>query len=90
MFPGISYQSSSLSLAKGDVIAIVTDGLTEVSDSKQRELGSLYIEDLLRQRGLDPLPAIAHSILEAARQYGKVTDDQTLLLIRLHATTIEQ
>ena len=90
MFPGISYQSSCLSLAEGDVIAIVTDGLTEVFDSKQRELGSAYIEELLQQRGLDPLPAIAHSILEAARQYGKVTDDQTLLLIRWHATTTHQ
>jgi serine phosphatase RsbU (regulator of sigma subunit) len=82
MFPGVTYQSASLDFAHGDILAIVSDGLTEVFDSRQNELGESYIEENLIRLAAQPLPAIATSILEAAHRFGKIVDDQTLLLIR--------
>jgi hypothetical protein len=62
--------------------AVVTDGLTEVFDSKDRELGDEYISQALRVAASRPLSEIANDILHFARKFGKTTDDQTLLLMR--------
>lgn len=82
MFPGVTYQTASLSFAPGDILAIVTDGLTEVFNSRQQELGETYLEESLIRLGAEPLSVIAASILETAHRFGKIVDDQTLLLIR--------
>jgi len=60
----------------------VTDGLTEVFDSKDRELGDHYIERALTQLASLPIAKVADGIFESAKAYGKATDDQTLLLVR--------
>lgn len=82
MFPGVTYQTASLNFAQGDILAIVTDGLTEVFNSKQTELGESYIDENLIRRASEPLSAIANSIFETSHRFGKVIDDQTLILIR--------
>jgi hypothetical protein len=82
MFAGVTYETASLEFANGDILAIVTDGLTEVFNSRQQELGESYIEETLIRLGAEPLPVIAESILETAHRFGKAVDDQTLLLIR--------
>ncbi len=86
MFSGVTYQTASLDFADRDILAIVTDGLTEVFNSRQQELGESYIEETLIRLGAEPLSAIAESIVETARRFGKAVDDQTLLLIRRRGT----
>jgi serine phosphatase RsbU (regulator of sigma subunit) len=84
MFTGVTYEAASLNFSHGDILAIVTDGLTEVFNSHQEELGESYIEDHLLRLASEPLSAIATSIIETAHRFGKIVDDQTLLLIRRH------
>jgi serine phosphatase RsbU (regulator of sigma subunit) len=47
MFPNISYETATIDFQRGDILAIVTDGLTEVFDSDDQELGDRYIESTL-------------------------------------------
>ena len=82
MFPNIAYATATVNVEQEDVLAVVTDGLTEVFDSKDRELGDDYISQTLNMAASRPLKEIADDILHVARKFGKTTDDQTLLLLR--------
>jgi hypothetical protein len=53
-----------------------------VFDRKGNELGELYIEDTLTRLAARPLTEIAERIFQSAQEFGKVMDDQTLLLVR--------
>jgi hypothetical protein len=86
IFPGTRYQTATIDFQPGDILAIVTDGLTEVFDSKGNELGDAYIESALVNQAALPLAEIAAQILHAAKAFGKTTDDQTLLLLRRQAS----
>jgi serine phosphatase RsbU (regulator of sigma subunit) len=82
MFPNTHYQTGTIDFLPGDILAIVTDGLTEVFDSKGHELGDAYIGTALAGLASLPLSEISEDILRFARAFGKTTDDQTLLLLR--------
>jgi serine phosphatase RsbU (regulator of sigma subunit) len=82
MFEDFSFTSSALTCEPGDLLALITDGLTEVFDAGDRELGIERIEQILAASASRPLGEIADEILAAARAHGRQLDDQTLLLIR--------
>lgn len=82
MFPNIAYETATIDFEPGDILAIVTDGMIEVFDSKDRELGDAYIENALTQRADLPLAEIADAIFKHANGFAKATDDQSLLLVR--------
>jgi hypothetical protein len=82
MFPGTSYETAAIDFEPGDMLAIVTDGLTEVFDSKNRELGDSYISTILMRLSSRPLREISDEIFKTARNFGKITDDQSLLIAR--------
>ena len=82
MFLGTSYETVGINFEHGDILAIVTDGLTEVFDSKRRELGDSYISNILMRLSSRPLQEISDEIFQTARRFGKVTDDQSMLLVR--------
>ena len=82
MFPNTHYQTGTIDFLPGDILAIVTDDLTEVFDSKGNELGDTYIETPLTGFASRPLFEISEDILKSVRAFGKTTDDQTLLLLR--------
>jgi phosphoserine phosphatase RsbU/P len=79
---GRPYAELPIEVAPGDVLAVVTDGLTEVADRRERELGIEGIEAALLAHGEEPLAQLAESILARARAHGPQRDDQTLLLLR--------
>ena len=83
MFPVTRFAVGQLDPEPGDVLALVTDGLTEIFDKRGEELGSAYIETALEQLAGRPLKEIADRILERGEKFGPITDDRTLLLIRV-------
>ncbi len=82
MFPTAHYATGSLRCLPGDVIAMATDGLTEIFNGAGEEIGYTHIEAALAESAGHPLSEVASRILEAAAAFGKITDDRTLLLIR--------
>ncbi|MGH9408596.1 MAG: PP2C family protein-serine/threonine phosphatase [Vicinamibacterales bacterium] len=82
MFADFSYTSAQLQCERGDLVALITDGLTEVFDRQDREFGLERVKDVLKASAGRPLAEIADRIVSAARAHGRQLDDQTLLLIR--------
>jgi len=50
--------------------------------ARNSELGDSYVERALIQLAPLPLREIADGIFKSARDFGKTSDDQTLLLVR--------
>jgi sigma-B regulation protein RsbU (phosphoserine phosphatase) len=82
MFPVVKYATGRVRCERGDVLALVTDGITEVFGSNGEEIGYTHIENALSRNAGRALAGISDEILEATAAYGKITDDRTLLLMR--------
>jgi len=82
MFEDYSFTSAAIDCARGDLLALLTDGLIEVFDAADRELGLDAVKTLLAASAPLPLKDIADAIVAKARAHGTQIDDQTLLLIR--------
>jgi hypothetical protein len=82
LFSDTPFQSTRLEVCTGDVLAIITDGLTEVFNGGGEELGIEAISEVLRVTADRPLNEIAAAIFNRASQHGPHIDDQSLLLIR--------
>ena len=82
MFEERTFTSATLTCEPGDLLVILTDGLTEVVDKRDSEFGLERIKSLVAPIARAPLDAIERRILDEARAHGPQMDDQTLLLIR--------
>jgi len=82
MFSDTLFTSAAVTCEPGDLLVILTDGLTEVFDSADREFGLERLESLIRDQATAPLDAIEARVFDEVRSHGAQIDDQTLLLIR--------
>lgn len=82
MFEDYRFTSATLECDRGDLLALITDGLTEVFDEKDEQLGMDAVKAILRRLKGRPLAEISQAIVAVARAHGAQIDDQTLLLIR--------
>ena len=82
MFEDAAFTSSRVECRSGDVLALLTDGLIEVFDARNRELGFEWAKAALAAVADRPLPEIADHLLAGARNHGAQLDDQSVLLIR--------
>jgi serine phosphatase RsbU (regulator of sigma subunit) len=82
MFEDTQFASIRIGCLSGDLFALLTDGLVEVFDGDNRELGLDWAKRVLVESSSEPLDAIAGRLLAGARAHGPQLDDQTLLLIR--------
>ena len=82
LLPVSGYSSEATTMASGDLLIAVTDGILEASNQSEDEFGLGRLQEVISGHTTDSLPVLADAILNAARAFGKQTDDQTLLLIR--------
>jgi serine phosphatase RsbU (regulator of sigma subunit) len=82
LFKNQDFTISQLSLQPGDLLAVITDGFTEVFDSKEKEIGMEQFKAMLLRRAEKSLPEIYRELRAETMKFGKQTDDQTMLLIR--------
>jgi serine phosphatase RsbU (regulator of sigma subunit) len=82
MFPDSTFEAQAVDWQPGDLLALVTDGLLEVFDTQNRELGLAWARQVLAAHADRPLAEIAERLLAGARAHGPQLDDQTVLLIR--------
>ena len=82
MLDAVDFQASIVECRCGDLLVLMTDGITEVFDSEQRELGFEHATQLVAAHSTQPLAEIAERLVAAARAHGAQLDDQTVLLIR--------
>jgi len=82
LFPQTAFETSEIECSPGDVLVVLTDGLTEVFDRIGGELGLEPLERALQESGAEPLEQISLSLQRTARQHGPQSDDQTMLIVR--------
>jgi phosphoserine phosphatase RsbU/P len=82
MFKGQTFAASTATLLPGDLLALITDGFTEVFDSAEQEIGLEDFKAALASCAEKPLPEIYQELRSRTLKFGKQTDDQTMLLIR--------
>ncbi len=85
LFKNQAFGLSQLNMQPGDLLAVITDGFTEVFDSKDREFGIEEFKSMLLACAQRPLPEIYQQLRANTMKFGEQTDDQTMLLIRLTA-----
>jgi serine phosphatase RsbU (regulator of sigma subunit) len=80
------FVSARVTVAAGDVLALVSDGLMEVFDRGDREYGIDRIKATLVAHGTRPLEELFDAVMGGVRKHGTQLDDQSLLLVRVGAT----
>ena len=82
LLPVSGYSSEATTMASGDLLIAVTDGILEATNQSEDEFGLDRLQEVISGHTTDSLPVLADAILNAVRSFGKQIDDQTLLLIR--------
>ena len=82
ILPDATFRTETIRCEAGDILAIVTDGLTEAADRKGNELTLDPLKQILADSAALPLPAVAQALRDAAIRHGVQTDDQSVLLVR--------
>jgi serine phosphatase RsbU (regulator of sigma subunit) len=82
VFPDSQFESIHFSCEAGDLIAVVSDGLTETTNSNGDELGLEPLKMELARNADKPLMEVITAMRYRALEFGKQLDDQSVLLIR--------
>lgn len=82
MFPSVTFATEFVPACKGDVFLLCTDGLLEVTNKKNAELGIEGMKAILSSVHDQPLNAVADKIFAATKVFGRTDDDESILLIR--------
>ena len=89
LFPQLgSRPGRTTTLAPGDLVVLLTDGVTESSSPDGRELGPAAVLDVVRGCRHEPAARIVEAVLGAARAHGDgqgQRDDVTVVAIRRDA-----
>jgi serine phosphatase RsbU (regulator of sigma subunit) len=81
ILPEESFTPVPVACEPGDVLLLVTDGLTEVFDGKGEEMGLGPLKVGLAQWAGLPLPELFTRLRGVALKAGRQLDDQTMLIV---------
>jgi len=79
---GQPFAAESAECAPGDMFVLITDGLLEITNAKDEEFGLAGVKSVVTAHGGESLKAIHGALLAAAKEFGRPTDDQSLMLVR--------
>ena len=82
LLDGVNFSESTIESSPGDVLLILTDGLTEVFDRHGKELGLETIKAAFVEHAESPLPDLFGRLRAVSHDFGAQSDDQTVLLAR--------
>jgi len=88
IFPGAQYEQEALSLCRGDVMVVFTDGVTEAFNADNEEFGEERLAAVVRGSIDRPCPEIRDRIMSEIDQFvaeAPQHDDITLLVLRVTA-----
>ena len=82
LLPVSDFPVAVTTMASGDLLVAVTDGVLEACNAAENEFGLERLRDTVASHTQEALEPLADRILKEVRAFGTQTDDQTLLLIR--------
>jgi sigma-B regulation protein RsbU (phosphoserine phosphatase) len=80
------YQETAVTLEKGDVLALFSDGLLEAANPQQEEFGPRRLEKVLRDHATRPVEEILEAVFAGITRFEQGRprrDDQTLLVAKV-------
>jgi hypothetical protein len=83
MFEGVEYRTARVRFGSGDVFVITTDGVLEVENKAGEEFSITRLAAMLKENASVKADVAVGSIVRAAQGFGKQTDDQTILFLRV-------
>ena len=82
MFPETIYETSRVALLPGDLLAIVSDGFSEVTNKRGEEFGWERLKGVVLSNATKSLQQISQKLADETSLFGDQSDDQTILLVR--------
>jgi serine phosphatase RsbU (regulator of sigma subunit) len=82
LFANATFQSGLVAVEPGDILALLTDGLPEVTDANDVEFGLERIGEIMARNAGGALADLTDTLFTAVRGYGRQSDDETLVLVR--------
>jgi len=82
ILPHQTFHSREVVCQTGDILVLLTDGLTEVFDRSGTEMGIAPLKEMLGRSASQELPELFSSMRATALNFGKQDDDQTMLIVR--------
>ena len=82
LFTPKEFASNKVGVHAGDVFLLVTDGLLEATNKAGTEFGVEGAKKALTAAAEEPISTLADRIFEAAKSFGRISDDESILLIR--------
>ena len=84
-FPDQAFQSEGIMIAKGDVLLLFTDGVTETMDASGSQYSEKRLVDKLLEFKQESAKDIARLVLEDVQKFsakGKYSDDRTIVVVK--------
>jgi sigma-B regulation protein RsbU (phosphoserine phosphatase) len=85
MIPGAVWREESLEMARGDLLCVYTDGVTEAVNERDEEFGLERLSTLIARDAASPARVLCDTVLSSVRDFARGMpqyDDQTLLFVR--------
>jgi sigma-B regulation protein RsbU (phosphoserine phosphatase) len=85
MFPSVSYETRTVTLAPGDILCLFTDGIVESRDAEKEEFGDDRLARRLRESAGLPARDIRDGIYEDAFAFSSCAepgDDMTVVVVK--------
>lgn len=85
IFPSIRYTLREVTLERGDMLALYSDGVTEAMSSAGEEFGEEGLAKFISSRSQDPCSEIIHGLAQHVRDWcgqSAFADDFTIVLVR--------
>lgn len=80
--PDVQFEDGCIDCEEGDLLVILTDGLTEAANKRGEEIGLEPLKDVLLRSADSSLDQISAALRQRSLEQGKQEDDQTVLLVR--------
>jgi sigma-B regulation protein RsbU (phosphoserine phosphatase) len=87
LLDAVSYEACQVTLEPGDVLAVVTDGVTDANASDDREFGDERVGETLRRLSAGSASAILEGLVAAVHAWAGpagCSDDLTALILKAH------
>ena len=88
LFPLVEYERVETTLARGELLLLYTDGITEAANPRGEEFGIDRLQNVVARYTREPLVAVAVAIETAVEVFADGTpfgDDRTMVLLRREA-----
>jgi phosphoserine phosphatase RsbU/P len=85
VFETARFVEGRVNIAKGDILVLYTDGITEIIDAEEDEFGEERLANVVRKNSSCTAKELVNLIMNAVAEFGKelgAFDDETLIVIK--------